>query len=315
MEKEKLEKKYVVNAFAINNNYNLKHMVEEFLDIEGYPHIKSGISKDGGLILKYLKYNKSYLRFLEDVYSYICDIEEVNVPLVNKNDCYITLYKKKAFIIFERLQLPKEVPSAKWWAKTLSKIHAIPAFRELRIIRISKLVLEVSNILNNSKKYMSSDIYAMLSKLLYSVDSEKIYTVYCVLNHGDALDSNVLKYKETYKIIDFESACLAPREYDIQRKMWDYAINCRSTDMIEKFWEEFISEYIISNQEIDISLLYDLYVIDFCRTICWLFIVSSDKTRMDYSRQKIESIRFVDALRKGKIHKMLTCIERKEKEK
>ena len=302
-----------MNVNVINSHYILNGAVREITKIDGYPHVMIAKMENGSVIAKELCFLEEKLDFLEKLYAKLEAVTEANIPLLNSEGRYISRSGEAGVLLFEELEVPETYPSAKWWAGILAKLHLLDLPGCKKKILIADYLDEVTSLLSGAKQYMAPDIKNILGQMLDEVSWDRKIETQMIVNHGDPLNSNVMLKQDEFRVIDFENACVAPKEYDIQRRMWDFAIECDDPDEMMAYWNEFKCEYEAQSEHLVINreLLCYLYIIDFCKTMCWLYLVSTDEKRVDYKRQKKECDHFEDALRKGNIQRMLRCINEK----
>lgn len=289
--------------------YSYDCNIRQFQDIEGYSHMKRGITDSGNVIIKELKFDCERLDFLELIYSEIENFKGVSSPIKNYEGENISRSNGCGVLVFKELKENDRFVPAKWWVEVLQRLHTIESFWQYKEIVISNHLQEVNALMSSAKKYMEQDIRYFVEKMLNKINWKLKKIGRVVLNHGDALNSNVMKNNDEFILIDFENAQIVPKEYDIQRKLWDEAIEIEEINETIDFYKDFKAAYE-KFQKIDMGLLANLYIIDFCKTLCWLYIVSMDEKRDDCERQKIERNHFVDAVRKGKIEAVLNIIEK-----
>ena len=75
-----------------------------------------------------------------------------------------------------------------------------------------------------------------------------------------------------------------------------------------KNFGDFIYYYEQFGLKINKKLLENLYIIDYCQTLSWLYIVTQDNSRDDFKRQKEELSLYKKALVSGKFKKTLRKI-------
>jgi len=168
----------------------------------------------------------------------------------------------------------------------------LPECAETDMNNTGKLPAEMS-----MNKVVKKQLWTMLPDTDMAVSGENGVFVF---SHGDALVSNVMVSADKYRLIDFDSAGWAYREYDIQRMMSDYLIRTGNLELCLKFWYSFRKDYEKTVQKtINVKLFDYLYRCDLVQTMAWLFIVSRDKKRADRQRQKKELDIYIRRLESG----------------
>ena len=144
------------------------------------------------------------------------------------------------------------------------------------------------DLLNSAKKFMVPEIETKIIKLLMELDDKCLeLNKNVVLCHNDPYDLNVMAINGEYRLIDTDGMGLSPKEYDIQRLMWNHLINSNEVDNSLTFWCSFKDNYELNViEKIDTNLLKQLYILDLIRTTSWLYIVCNDLLRKDIERQK-----------------------------
>lgn len=300
----------MISLELINEQYSLEYKVLSISKMPGYPHLKILETNVNKYILKFVDSKKKRISFMEKMYTELSAIDVVLVPIINNHGCYVTKVLDEVIVIFEYIDLSETVPNMEWWIDTFSKIHSLIAFHQQQEIRMIELFDACEKMFDVAAKYMKKDIKNVLFDLMRTVNLDKKFKVKGVLNHGDPLISNVMKKGTDFKLIDFESVRIFPKDYDLQRFLWGIVIGESNRRNSEKMWKEFKQEYEKSKAVyyINWELLANLYSIDFVTTISWLFIVSNDKNRTDCNRQKKELESYCSALRIGTVQEMLFYI-------
>lgn len=296
----------MIKQEMFRDNYSISIEKESVRVLKDYPHIASVLSNVGNVYIKELKNNDAYICLLEKVYRNIAKKESFNVPLLTKQSKYICRLKHRNFVVFEELEETDEIPSAEWWANTLYEIHSLPIEAKDEVLDFQAFFSVNSDLYLAASKFMPNDIKQFVNELLLLVDYNHARRVNKVVNHGDPLRSNIMKKNDEFCLIDFESVCWVPKEYDLQRHLWDFAINTDKNE-IETYYKNFTAAYQF-HKKVDINLLRYVLILDFCRTICWLYVICSDFSRSDLARQEMELSKCVTAIKDGKINKLLECM-------
>lgn len=301
-----LFEKEMVEFEIIENNYSLS-LHKELVDvIDGYTHIIMAPTNVGNIFIKEINGDDKYIFFLEKIYKELSEKTILNSPLLTKNGRYICDSENNKFIVFTEADKTKEVPPPSWWAFVLYEIHSISINENIGYFIPDKFFSINHNLFLKAMQYVPKDIKEILGNMLQLIKCTAKKKIIKVVNHGDPLRSNVMKKNGRFILIDFENACIKPKEYDLQRHLWDFAVNS-SRNQIGNYYRDFIDEYL-AYENIDFELLHDYYILDFCKTLCWLYVVCNDNSRSDLKRQKNELEKFVVAMRTKKISEMLDCM-------
>lgn len=300
----------MVDISLVNEKYVFQKQIKKVISMPGYPHVLEGVCEEP-VIIKILEDDMQKISLINKAYVNFRNIGEILSPILNADMEPITSLKPGVnIVVFEKIDNLETQPGPDWWGRVLAKIHSVKVFNEVQEIESSVLIKETRNYIAAASRYMEKDINKILTSMLDGLKFSIKKKVVCVLNHGDPANYNVLNQKNQYKLIDFESVKVAPCEYDLQRKLWDHAVYSSDTKNYYEFLEELLEAYtdVAPQNCIDFEILTSLYVIDFCKTLCWLHLVSIDENREDKYRQKCEKDIFVFALREGRVHLMLELL-------
>lgn len=281
-------------------------------NITGYPLLKVLNFENKVIILKSLPFSEERLQWLEVVYNRLSFKENLSSPIKNIENKYISKVANECFILFEFYENSNcTKPSAEWWANTLFNVHNIQINTNKKI---TQDFTDTKELFINGSRYMSNKISSFVSKLndQISLFEKKSYSL--ILNHGDPLDSNVMKYNNNFILMDFENSFLAPKEYDIQRHLCDYVIHSNSSENFREYCRSFIDKYEDLGGKIDLDMLIYLFKLDFCRTISWLHIVVQDRNRKDFKRQNEDLKMFLKAIENSYISNMIEELRAIKKE-
>lgn len=300
----------MVDISLVNEKYVLQKQIKRVISIPGYPHVLEGVCEEP-VIIKILEEDMQKISLMNEVYINLRNIGEILSPIFNVDLKPITLLKFGVnIVVFEKIDNLETQPEPDWWGRVLAKIHSVKIFNEVQEIESCVWIKEAHNYISAVSQYMENDIKKILTSMLNELSFLVEKKVVCVLNHGDPANYNVLKCKNQYKLIDFESVKIAPCEYDLQRKLWDHAVYSSDTKNYYVYLEKLLAGYtaVAPQNSIDFEVLASLYVTDFCKTLCWLYLVSVDENREDKYRQKCEKDIIVFALREGRVHLMLELL-------
>ncbi len=274
----------------IINNYNLKKEVSSFkiCQLEQYPHIFKIEFHNRSLFIKLVDKNRIHCKDLNVLYSDLSNIDSVEKPILTKDNKYISLFKDKIVLLYEELKEITNNPDSIWWAKCLSSIHSISANNKYAVCFSNDFYNQTINLLNAAKELMNHEIKSKILKLFKETDVENIHLKSdMVLCHNDPYNLNVMSINGVYKLIDTDGMGMSPKEYDIQRLMWNHLINSNEVYNSLSFWNSFKNNYEPNiTEQIDVDLLKKIYILDLVKTTSWLYIVSNDLSRKDTERQK-----------------------------
>lgn len=293
---------------TIENNYNLRLYKKTMCTIDGYSYISRVSTDIGDIFIKEIKNECDYIYLLEKIYNELSKKSISNVPLLTKSNKYICSSTNNKFVIFMEVNESNEVPTALWWANVLHEIHSISVEDNVGYFMPGTYFSLNHSLFLNSLQYIPKDIEKLINDMLQLVRCTSERKVTRVINHGDPLRSNVMKKNERFILIDFENACIAPKEYDLQRHLWDFAINASKSEIVN-YCINFTNEYQIYDA-IDFELLHDFFILDFCRTLCWLYVVCNDYKRSDLKRQQYELKKFITAIKTKKVNEILDWLRR-----
>lgn len=290
------------------NQYLITNKIDKIESVKDYPLIKRiYISGECKYVLKYLPYEFDRLIWLEEVYKSLSNYDfQISKPKINIQGRYISERNNLKFVLFDCYKNPKSTfYSAEWWSKIMVNIH------DMDINAKYPRILDLSNctgLLEKAFFYMDFQTRKTLDKyfsndILNSIDfSEKKF------NHADLLLSNVLKYHGKNVLIDFENCCIAPKEFDIQRHLCDYMVHSDNYNEIVRYFKQFLMLYEYQGAKINMNNLYQLFIIDFCRTLSWLYLVVNDNYRTDLKRQLKDLHCFISSLKKENFQKILNLL-------
>ena len=145
---------------------------------------------------------------------------------------------------------------------------------------------EALTILNSAFNYLDDKTKFKINILLNMIDLNFQLDKKLVLCHSDPCDKNVMFDNQCYKLIDTDMMRLLPKEFDVQRLLYNVLINSNSVNYALDYWHSFLNNYEKDFCDvIDVNLLKNIYICDLIRTFSWLAIVSSDLSRLDRERQ------------------------------
>lgn len=298
--------------YIIDDNYRLSESLGMIETLDGYSNVFFEPRDETDIIVKALDMTELKRDLLEKVYDMYRDLEYVHSPVRNIHGRNITFIDGRGYVVFKKIEEIISLPDQRWWGKTISELHKI-SFLESATenkIHFNKEYGIIKRMMNPIIECIPCDIQEMLNDMIYGVDWNEEYSIPFIVNHGDLLLPNLMCEKGNYKIIDFERACFAPKEYDVQRHLWDVAMRNIFNNTIGDYCDVFWNEYELSNSfRLNNKLMVDLYVVDFIKTILWLYSVCKNDNRVDIKRQIGEKELFEQALRVGNVQKMLECIK------
>lgn len=279
----------------------------KFESVLNYPLLTIIYFPQRKIVVKKIANNKDK-NFLESVYFNTEKMTRTSQPIRNQKGKYITTLGNNAYILFPFYE---EVSTFhvghRWWVEILTKIH------QINISSLEEVSLDLSDstkLLNLASQYMELDILNVLNKMINTSRIYNLNSYHLVLNHGDPLSSNVMYLDENPILIDFESSILAPKEYDIQRHLCDYVIQHLENGQWFQYVDQFLNKYQNYQSKIDFELLEYLFRVDFCRTISWLYLVTQDKKRKDYGRQKRVLKNYINFVRGNSLYAFLYKLKR-----
>ncbi len=283
MEKDVLLK-YIINKYNVKCNLSLIKVTQ----LEQYPNILKMEGSNYNFIIKIIQRIQIYCYSINQLFLDLSSIDCIEKPILTKDGNYFFSIDSQIFLLYEKLQEIKENPSANWWSNCLGSIHNIQVNKNYKCYYSNDFYKQTLSILAKAEKNISQNIKNKIYQLLNTVNKEIVCKKYkMVLCHNDPYNLNVMYSKQGYKLIDIDSMGLSPREYDIQRLLFNYVINTNNFDEAISFWNLFRDNYEKKTLEkIDINLLKNIYILDLIRTISWLYIVSNDFSRLDRQRQQ-----------------------------
>lgn len=297
----------MVDLDTIEKKYNLFLYRKTICTVDGYSHISKVSTDSGNVYIKEVKGTEHYIRLLEKTYSELSKSIALNVPLLTKENKYVCdNYENHKFIVLPEVDETRGVPTTTWWASVLHEIHGITINENKGCFNGDDFFSLKHRLYLKAVQYMPKDIVKMINYMLQLMKCNVERKTSNVINHGDPLRSNIMKKNGRFLLIDFENVCIEPKEYDLQRHLWDFAVNSPKNEIVD-YYRTFVNSYQMYDA-IDFELLHDVFILDFCRTVCWLYVVCNDCCRADLNRQKYELVKFVDAMRIGKITEMLNCM-------
>lgn len=282
---------------SIKDHYHIQGHLRSIKTISGYPHIRI-LSFDKDYFIK--KVNKIHCQDINTLYHYLSRSDYVELPIKTINNEYGLQFKNELFLLYPILEEVKDEIPAFWWAKTLESIHNIavnPSDFNLQY----DMDKECFELLKQANELFSDGIKEHINILLDNYyDTSKSKEI--VLSHGDPNDSNVMRYKTQFLLIDTEGTLLLPREYDIQRLFCNEVNKENNFDEIDKYINLFFDNY---PNHLDMKLFKKIYVMDLLRTFSWLNLVIQDSSRIDYNRQIIELEKYKESILSAKHNKVL----------
>lgn len=294
----------------IIDKYNVKFDLFKVSQLDQYPHIFKMEGPEYNLIIKIIQKSKTYCYSINQLYLDISSINCVEKPILTRDGKFTVSIGNKIVLLYEELQELKQNPSAIWWSNCLGSIHSIKVNKNYKCYYPNDFYNQTLKILSEAEKYILPKRKNKIYQLLKDVDAEVVSNKNnMTLCHNDPYNLNVMSSKQGYKLIDIDSMGLSPKEYDIQRLIYNYVINSNNIDEVIEFWTLFRDNYEkkISNN-INIDLLKNIYVLDLIRTISWLYIVSNDMSRVDRKRQKEQLDLFERSLDDNRHCKILSSL-------
>lgn len=274
----------------IINNYDIKEKTSifEIYSFEQYPHIFRLESNNCSFFIKQVDKSRINCKDLNILYSDLATIDCIEKPILTKDKKYVSLFDDKIILLYKELEKIQKNPDSVWWSKCLSNIHNICLNNEYMAYFPNDFYNQTIDLLNSVKKFMEPEIETKIMELLMKLDYKDLdLNMNMVLCHNDPYDLNVMASNGEYRLIDTDGMGLSPKEYDIQRLIWNHLINSNEVDNSIEFWCSFKNNYELNViEKIDTNLLKQLYILDLIRTISWLYIVCNDLSRKDRERQK-----------------------------
>lgn len=292
-------KEFKMNFQTVINNYGLCKNCDIYDFQHDYPNIKI-INGQRKYLLKCLFYDDKYLKNLNEIYKNIQTFRDVRLPILTKQNEYVDFENKVILFNYDKVSDLK--PNNRWWGIVLSELHKIVySTINIDLITINDISDDIMNILDAKTRIRLIHLLELQRNHKYVVDG--------VICHGDVANRNVLFFEELrdYLLIDFENSKIYPKEYDIQRLIWNLYIENDSFNFLN-FWTEFTSCYDAQGNYINKELLSDLLIDDFVKNYLWLERVVNDETRNDRNRHKITQDKLGYLLNKGTISKLVKII-------
>ena len=240
------------------------------------------------MIAKQMPQSRLLVDNIDELFDKLSKIECVHVPLMNVDGKYSLLIDDKILFLYSELEEINAPPSGIWWAECLADIHKTLEEKKSLKSFSNNFYDETISLLTSADKYIEKRYQYEIHNMLKTIDLKKIkeQSIFA-LCHQDPYILNVMRKEEDYKIIDLECMGLSPKEYDMQRLLYNYAIDENDELKVIEFWNMFKNKYENkTNDIIDIELLKNIYKLDFIRSMSWLYIVSNDLHRSDRDRQK-----------------------------
>lgn len=258
--------------------------------IAQYPHVFRIECPERTLIAKKIDRSKLHCQNVDELYKDLSKIGSIHTPLRTADGNYSFDIDGIVFFIYRELQETKEAPTPEWWAKCLSSIHRIDQSHNCSRAFHSDFYQETRSLLASANRHIKGTIASKIYGLMDSISEKRIADISkFTLCHNDPHNLNVMNDGDTYKLIDTECMGLSPKEYDIQRMLYNYALNAGNELEIIEFWGAFKHRYEeLSASQIDMGLLKDIYKLDFIRSLSWLYLVTNDLDRFDRQRQMYE---------------------------
>lgn len=291
--------KKIAKKDAMNMNYSFLEKIARYynLDINNinvipfdqYPHIVEINTSIGSYILKELSYDRK--KDYHSVFNILSDCSCVLMPIESIYEEYYTVDENKIYFLYEKIDEVEINPSAEHWADLISNVHMIggdisgncnTSFPE-------DLFSQCNEMLALSHKIMDPVEYEFLLTFL-NLCNKNVFLeekkVFCV---NDPCKKNVLSINGVYKLIDMENSSSNYKEYDIQHLMWNMLPEYETKEELKSFWTSFKESYEKkTGLTINKDLLKSIFILDFVRSMAWLYLVSNDNSRKDQERQRIE---------------------------
>ena len=274
---------HIMSSYNIGNNFSSMRIFQ----FAQYPHVLKLELLNYSLFVKLIDPAKIYCRDLNELYTSLAkSSSSIEVPILTNNGSYYSQFNSQMVLLYEELKEIQNSPGSKWWSDCLSSIHNIRTNENYRNYYSSDFYNQAINLLNAAKELILPSRIKKINQLLDVVEGN-INIKSMVLCHNDPYDLNVMLSKDQYKLIDTDGMGLSPKEFDIQRLLYNHVINSNDLDASLAFWDTFKSNYENNiSEKIDVSLLKKLYALDLVRTTSWLYLVCNDLSRTDRERQQ-----------------------------
>lgn len=180
----------------IYEKYSLKITPDMIYNIEGYPHIKKVLIGNDCKVIKELNMDEKRLNMLEIIYKNISSNGFGNTPMLTQDGMYICKTSYGGLMVFEELQPVVEMPTAKWWADTLFRIHNMSLLEQCKDLIIDDYFSNENQLFTETIERMPSDIKSKMLNMLDMIHIKEKQRVKFIINHGDPLESNIMKKME-----------------------------------------------------------------------------------------------------------------------
>lgn len=283
-----MDKKIIIKHIEEMYSFKDKLYNENIFQLKDYPHIFKIEVTNYNLIAKIIKKSKIYCTNINKLYHDLSTIEYIEIPMLTNDKKYGVSDKDEIMLLYEELQNIKVNPGPIWWSDCLGSIHAIKYENYYKHYLPFDYYEQTIRLFALAEKFIPNDKKSKIYSLLAKVNIDKLNKKLCFkICHNDPYNLNIMQSVDEFKLIDTDGIGLSPKEYDIQRLLYNNVINFNCIEDVMNFWEIFKNNYEYKTSDsIDIELLKNIYILDFIRTISWLYIVSNDFSRVDRLRQK-----------------------------
>ncbi len=283
-----MEKDLLLNH--IMNNYNIKtdKSLIKIFQFKQYPHIFKLQCPNYALFIKMVDESRIHCKNLNQLYLDLSKVSYIEIPVMTKNEEYFSLFRKQYILLYKELEEIKDTPNSLWWSNCLGSIHNIVVNKNYKNFYTNNFYNQTIELLNEAKEFITQERMIKITDLLKKVNLENIDKIEnMVLCHNDPYNLNVMQTNTCYKLIDTDGMGLSPKEYDIQRLLYNNLINSNDIDSSLYFWDSFKENYEANiNGKININLLKNIYILDLIRTTSWLYIICNNISRKDRKRQQ-----------------------------
>lgn len=274
----------------IINNYNIETNLSliKLSQFKQYPHIFKLECPNFSLIIKIVDNFRIHCKDINQLYFELSKINCIAIPILTKNKSYFSVFGNRVLLLYEELSEIINNPNSIWWSECLGNIHNIKVNANYEKCFSTNFYNQTTNLLKEAQRFIAPTLMSKIVSLITEVDIERINKIKkMVLCHNDPYNLNVMTKSFEYKLIDTDGMGLSPREYDIQRLIYNHLINSNDLDDSLLFWNSFKNKYEIkADDKINVPLLKDIYILDLIKTMSWLYISCNDLSRKDRERQQ-----------------------------
>ncbi len=306
-----ISKRFIIlNIKEILKEYQIDASFCSCRQLLQYPHIFN-ITTDGEEY--FLKVLNDRLDFnYNELFNILSNNTNVLLPCKTMSGFYFVPKNNNCYFLYKRIEKPVSYPTADCWARMIAGIHQLnyDEFGQGNTEPIDLLFEQTVTMFKKAIPYMTSplkkEMFVFFKKYKKNICADEELVISLI----DPSKDNILFFEGYYKFIDLENCSINYKEYDFQHLMWNLMSDFLKKEDISDFWRLFKNEYeSITGMLVNKSLLLNVYILDFIRSISWLVIVVNDKNRGDWTRQYNDLQKISESVEQGTHLFLYECFE------